>query len=272
VTPEGAGAAVEVRPNCGPALHDRLCGFRPGTPVVLFDRAGRSETGSVSAVNGLIVQVDGGAIRGVVDTADGAAMTEVAIVVYSLGDDPVTRTPRLMGYDGRQSNQPLVDHVVAMAFEYFGEGQPPALLPGIDLAGESGPWTTYGPKPPPDGVDGPGGAWGPGGNCTFAQVDGGRVARLAPLGPPGALVPLDPAMLTDGPWCPAPADPDRFDADLLRIRRVRVTLRLQVGAASLRGAAGAWFLRGGSARAAGVLVPDQQIQFDVSPRNLGVEP
>lgn len=77
---------------------------------------------------------------------------------------------------------------------------------------------------------------------------------------------LDPAALTDGPWCPEAADPNRFDADLLRIRRVHVALRVQAPRA-FRGPAGALFANGGHARSQ-QYVPDQEIRFDVAPRNM----
>ena len=61
---------------------------------------------------------------------------------------------------------------------------------------------------------------------------------------------------------------NRFDADLLRIRKVRVTLRVQVGLKSLRGPTGPLFLRGGTARGGERYIPDQEISFEVTPRNL----
>jgi prepilin-type N-terminal cleavage/methylation domain-containing protein len=79
--------------------------------------------------------------------------------------------------------------------------------------------------------------------------------------------PVAPATLTDGPWRPHPAARNRFDADLLAIRRVRVTMRVQVGALALRGS-GALFRYPGRAGGAGGYVPDHEIRFDVAPRNL----
>jgi hypothetical protein len=71
---------------------------------------------------------------------------------------------------------------------------------------------------------------------------------------------LDPARFTDGPWCPDGAQAVRFDADLLRIRRVRLRLRVQVAAPALRGARSLFF------------APDQQVVLDVTPRNMGAAP
>ena len=52
---------------------------------------------------------------------------------------------------------------------------------------------------------------------------------------------------TDGPWCGDGGT--AFDADLLRVRRVRVTLRLQAAAAGLRGAGADYAVSGISRRA-----------------------
>lgn len=60
-----------------------------------------------------------------------------------------------------------------------------------------------------------------------------------------ALVELGANRLTDGPWHPGADAPNRFDADLLSVRRVRVTVRARTGRA---------------------------VVFDVAPRNLGLAP
>jgi hypothetical protein len=77
-------------------------------------------------------------------------------------------------------------------------------------------------------------------------------------------------MLTDGPWCPNAVATNRFDADLLRVRKIRVTLRVQSALASLRGPAGTLFLKGGTARAGERFVPDLEVQFDIAPRNMNL--
>ena len=53
-----------------------------------------------------------------------------------------------------------------------------------------------------------------------------------------------------------------------RTRRVRVTLRVEAAAASLRGPAGRLFTRAGTSTTAERFVPDREVQFDVAPRNL----
>jgi hypothetical protein len=83
-------------------------------------------------------------------------------------------------------------------------------------------------------------------------------------------VPLTQQMLTDGPWCPDNTFPTRFDADLFRVRKIAVRLRVQVASADLRGPAGVLFSNGGSSRSARMMVPDQEIRFEVTPRNFNL--
>jgi len=96
------------------------------------------------------------------------------------------------------------------------------------------------------------------------------------MGDGSALVPLSAASLTDGPWCPDAANSNRYDADLLRIRKIRVAIRVQTGNRALRGSGSlatgpdALFTNGGTARSLSNTVPDQAIRFDVSPRNLNL--
>jgi len=131
--------------------------------------------------------------------------------------------------------------------------------------------TSYGPAPPTGHLDDAGDLWGPGENCVFVDGDV-PVPRLGQLGPGPSPVPLAASQLTDGPWCPDTVHAVRFDADLLRIRRVRVRLRVQVALAAMRGPAGRLFARGGSATSPELFAPDQQVVLDVTPRNLGATP
>jgi prepilin-type N-terminal cleavage/methylation domain-containing protein len=65
-----------------------------------------------------------------------------------------------------------------------------------------------------------------------------------------SLVRLLTGELTDGPWRPDAVDVNRFDVDLLRIRRVRVRVRVR---AATVGA-----------------IRDLEVSFDVAPRNLNL--
>lgn len=83
---------------------------------------------------------------------------------------------------------------------------------------------------------------------------------------------LGGAVLTDGPWLPDSLAPNRFDADLLRIRSIAVSIRVESALAALRGPAGPLFSRGGTSRRGSRFLPDLQARVHVSPRNLGRMP
>jgi hypothetical protein len=65
----------------------------------------------------------------------------------------------------------------------------------------------------------------------------------------GPLASLSAQELTDGPWRPDAADAGRYDADLMRIRRIAVRVRLRPAAHVPN-------------------VPPLEVSFDVSPRGL----
>ncbi len=75
-------------------------------------------------------------------------------------------------------------------------------------------------------------------------------------------------MLTNGPFCGGGSN--QFDPDLLRVRKVRMTVRLQVGSAQLRGTDQTLWRNPGQAQAAQKLVPDYAVTFEVTPRNLNL--
>ena len=161
---------------------------------------------------------------------------------------------------------PVVDHVAALRFDYFGEAEPPVIVPGV--ASTEVPRVSYGPVPPDRAVTVPG--FPQGENCVFSRTASGDAApRLAQLAASASLVPLTPGLLTDGPWCPDAADPNRYDADLLRVRQVVMTLTVQSAVAALRGPAGPLFTRGGTARGTR-LAPDRVVRLVLSPKPLGL--
>jgi hypothetical protein len=67
-----------------------------------------------------------------------------------------------------------------------------------------------------------------------------------------ALARLAPAALTDGPWIPDSTFAHRFDADLLRVRRVRATMRVRANHTILHAP-----------------VADRIIHLDIAPRSNG---
>ena len=199
--------------------------------------------------------------------AAGAKIVAAASHTYYPKADDATDTYQLMHYDGVGSDVAVVDHVVGLTFEYLGEPLPPVLLKPV--TDPTGPWTTYGPRPPPPGVRPT--SYPAGENCAFQldPIGTGHVPRLAVLGDGSTtLVRLTALQLTDGPWCPDEINPHRYDADLLRIRNITVTLRVESALAALRGPAGILFSRGGTSAAADRWLPDREIRLDVAPRNL----
>jgi len=265
----GRELLVDLAPNCGLLVHERVCGFAVGTNVVLFDAHGAFDVATVTEVAGARVRVQHGGLSATYD--GGAVMAEVAAPTYLVRADAVTGALQLARYDGFRTERPVVDNVVDFRVEYFGDPSPPRALAPLAAADPPRPATSYGPAPPATGVDDARDLWGPGENCAFVDA-GGPLPRLRQLAPATSPVPLDSALFRDGPWCPDAAHPSRFDADLLRIRRVRVWLRVQVAVAAMRGPAGRLFAKGGTSSTTEFFAPDQQIVLDVTPRNLGAAP
>jgi len=259
---------VNEQPGCPNG--DELCGFKEGMQVMIFDDTGASDIFSITKVQTSALHMQHKGQDFSKAYAQNTYITQIAAATYWLKTDTAAETYQLMRYDGYQTDAPIAENIVGMAFEYFAEPGPPVLLKSV--TDPVGPWTNYGPKPPALGVNVASDNWGAGENCLFMVSGGGHVTRTemaTPLGPVnGPLVKLTASKLTDGPWCPDSTMGNRFDADLLRIRKVRVTLRVQVAAKSLRGPTGTLFLRGGTASGGERYIPDQEISFEVTPRNL----
>ena len=211
------------------------------------------------------------------DAAAGVYHRTGVLSLISLGLDPATAAVRrvsrtyyvrrsganashLMQYDGEETAFPFLDDVVGLSFELYGDPYPPEI--GVDPFGALR--VSYGPAPPPVDVDDPATDWAAGENCMWTVVNGEHRTRLPELGAGGEPVRLEAAGLTDGPWCPDGADADRFDADLLRVRFVRVEMRLQARS-SFRGARGALFVNPGTA-SGNRMIPDLTVRFDVGLR------
>jgi prepilin-type N-terminal cleavage/methylation domain-containing protein len=263
---------VNAEPGC-PA-NDPLCGFEQGMRVVIFDDTGSMDFFTITQVQSDSLHLQH---RPPINPEDfskaydvGAIISQINTDAYYWRQDPATDTFQLMHYDLFQNDVPLIDDVVGLRFEYIGEAAPPVLR--APVTDPIGPWTSYGPKPPALGVDVASDSWPAGENCTFTidPATGLHVSRLATLGLPGTLTALTATQLSDGPWCPDAANVNRYDADLHRVRQIRVSFRVQTGVAVLRGPAGLLFNRGGTGRQAARLVPDQAVQFDVTPRNLNL--
>ena len=246
----GAGAnplAVAAQDDCLADGRRALCGFSTGMRVLLIDPRGSADALHLTAVEDDALHLLHDGVLSSPYPA-GATVAQGGMHTYYLAADDDAGTYRLMHYDGVQTDLPVVDDVVMLEFDYFGDPLPPLR-----------------PDPPAIGAAALFG-WPPGENCVFAVEGERHVPRLPALEGPD-LVRLTADMLTDGPWCPNHLAPGRFDADLLRLRRVRVRLRVQVAAESLRGRS-SLFLKPGTSPGGRRLVPDQEIRFDIAPRNL----
>jgi hypothetical protein len=255
---------IGVNAESGCPSGDPLCGFKEGMTVMIYDDSGNYDTFEITNVqaNALHLQHKNDKL-----TYTGYNENTTKIVQSSYFEyyrDTVTN--QLMFYDGSHTDVPVVDNVVDLKFEYYGDPQPPLMKK--PLSDPTGPWTSYGPKPSAIAVA----PYAAGENCIFANDGSPTPApKLLTLGAAGSgLVKLTDASLKDGPWCPNVASANRWDADLLRIRKIGVTLRVQVAAASLRGPASVLFKYGGTSNGGNQWVPDQEVHFQVTPRNLNL--
>jgi hypothetical protein len=263
---QGAAGEIRVVPGAGCPVGDAACGIEARESVLLVDPSGQWDLFGVAGVVGDLVTLEARGPSSRRRFAAGAWVVRVVVSVCYLRAASAADAPLLAHYDGHASDLPQVDHVVVLGFEWFGEPRAPRMRAPPGPLGEL---MTYGPPPPDLDADDGRDSWGPGENCVI-RVDGGtQVPRLSDLGTDSRLVALDPAILTDGPWCPDDSAATRFDADLLRIRKTRVTLRVEALSESLRGADTRFFHRPGASTGGPRLVQDRWLTFDVVPRSIG---
>ncbi len=268
---------LQVAPESGCPQGQPLCGFLPGMTLLVHDSQGHFDTLTLTSTAGnqgqLAVNSPGGVMRG--SYAIGSKVAQVIQRTYYVKPNAAQGVDQLVYYDGStNADTPVIDHVAGIELQYYGDPQPPILHGSVsDSAGQS---TTYGPKPPP--LDARPTAYPDGENCVFTldPVSGLHSPRLEVLGDqslPRALVRLTAAELGDGDiWCPEVGAENRFDADLLRIRKVAVTLRVESAVDALRGPAGVLFRHGGTGRGGQRLLPDRELRFQVTPPNLNLRP
>jgi prepilin-type N-terminal cleavage/methylation domain-containing protein len=210
-----------------------LCGFAANTRAVIVDTADVGRGYDLFSVTHTSALLGHGPPNPPLTKLYPKSTTSVVSVeqrVYLLD----RKNGRILLYDGFKSALPLVDNVVDLKFSYF-----------VDPHPASAPWPTE-----------------PGGNCLYGPGDP-PVPLLVPLGDTLKEIPL--TQLVDGPFCGLP--PYRFDGDLLRIRRVRVMIRMQVGLEHLRGR-GKHFAQPGSSDSAASSVKDFEVTLHVAPRNM----
>ena len=159
----------------------------------------------------------------------GTRVSVVELRSYTRRADAATGLDQIVRSQGAGPAMPLVDFVQGFEVEWLVAGAAPAVRLAPDATPEH---TTYGPLPPADGLVRDL-AWPAGENCVFARDAGGAsVSRLAPLGGGAVAAPL--SRFVDGPWCPSPAAPTRWDADLARVVGVRLRVEVAVASALLR--------------------------------------
>jgi len=232
VVSDMATSASPIVIDAAGCLPGSACGFAAGADALIFEVNGIGGAhevftiGSVDPAANMLVPI-------AALTRPYSTQAAVAVVVQRTFylDQP---GKRLMMYDGDRADVPLVDHVVALRFEYYGD-------------------------PRPDSVPAP-----PSGESNCAYVGSPPLPLLTNLGGTGPKL-MSQSVLTDGPACGQ--SPYRFDADLLRIRRVSFTIRLEAESGEFRGR-GAAFSTSGVSRSSARIVTDQQTTVDVTPRNL----
>jgi prepilin-type N-terminal cleavage/methylation domain-containing protein len=233
MAPGALALTVNEPPNC--PRRNGVCGLVQDMTILVFDRLANFDSfviGQVQPQSVLLLARQRGPSAGY---APGAYVAEAEFDTY--WHDPATR--QLRHDDGYLTDVPVVDNVVAVSFEYFGDPDPPTR-----------------PKPPVGTA-----------NCLY-DAAGNAISGLSQLpAQGGSLAPLSLSMLSDGPWCGTGAN--RFDADLFRVRRVRVTIRIQATQAGHRGR-GPDYVNPGFTGSSQLAVPDYSAVFDVAPRNLNL--
>lgn len=233
--PNAVPIKVDAQAGCPDAQHNALCGFYEGMEVLIFDDTGASDTFTITSVADEALQLRHRGMNLSKTYEPGSKIAQAVRKTFYL--DTVNNQMRvIIG----ETDTPFVDNVVGVLFEYFGDPVPPVE-----------------PRPPAGQA-----------NCLYDAVGNYTAAMPVLTADAGSLTRLTPAMLTDGPWCGGGTN--EFDADLLRVRQVRVTLRMQVASGSLRGTDPALFARPGTSVGGERFVPDYSVSFDVTPRNLNL--
>lgn len=251
----GQSTLVLARPAyC--ALASPTCRFAPGDDLMVTDAFGRFELAVVRAVSPPLV-VDLAAPLAASWRAGGVASVVIPHS-YALRADPATGLFQLVRALGAGPANPVIDFVTRFDVQWALDGAAPSPLLAPDGTVEG---VTAGGVPPPPGEVGD--PWWPAGEtCLFARdATGALVSRLAPLGAGAVPVPLP--SLADGPWCPSPSAPTRWDADLVRVADIRLSLSVAVASAHLRLPMTPPLA--GSSRRAARLVPDLTMAAAVRP-------
>jgi hypothetical protein len=211
-----------------------LCGFLQGTRAAIINATNLGSGYDVFSVTSALAGLGHGPPNPPFSQAYIRSSTAVVPVVQRVYYLDRSHN-RLMVYDGFKSAFPLIDNVVDLEFGYFVDPHAASAAVPADTSG----------------------------NCAYTAGDP-PVPLLAQLGTV-TLAPVPLGQFTDGPYCGV--FPNRFDADLLRIRRVRVRLRVQAALQQSRGS-GIHYSNAGSADSELSTVRDFELTFETTPRNM----
>ncbi len=241
-------------------LTTAVCGFDVGDIVAVFDGRGHHDIFRIAAVSEALGRITPDAPLG---HAYGAGAWVVAVradrfglVRQGDGSQALTR------FTWSGAREPMVDGVVDLEFEAWGR----ALAPQLRDAATGPGLSQYGLPPPEPFEPDPDNVFTAGAHCMASRAGAVPLSRLVSYEPEAdGLVRFEPGDLSDGPWCPYDGSPGAYDADLHRLSRIDIRLRVEVQAAEFRGPAGRLFTRGGTAaRQAPRWVPDRTLVTSVA--------
>lgn len=236
-------AELKVEPQDSPPpsncpQKNPMCGFNVGDGLLIFDKNGKGfDTFEITQVQAPALHLQHRGKDNSLSTTypAGSMITQVQSHTYYYD----AAQNQLRHYDGLQTDVPILDNVVGLEFTYYGDPNPP-----------------LGPKP----VVGEQ-------NCVIDMAGDPRLPQLN--ADTGSIVKLPGSLFSsqDGQdLCGGGSN--AYDPDLLRIRKVEVRIRVQTGDATMRGTDARFFVKPG--RSTGAMVPDYELRFEVSPRNMNL--
>ncbi|MDH4065855.1 MAG: prepilin-type N-terminal cleavage/methylation domain-containing protein [Acidobacteriota bacterium] len=256
----GPGGSLTLDRTAACPLTTAVCGFGVDDVAAIFDDRGHLDVFEIVSVSDGQARITPRAPLAFAYGAGawvlGARVDRIGLVPQSDGSQTLTR----ITWAG--AREPLIEGVVNLDIVAWGRADAPALRDAEDGPGLA----SYGLEPPaPDEVDDEG-VFTIGEHCMAGREGGEPRSRLSvrPVESDG-LARLGPSDLEDGPWCPNGGAVTAFDADLFRLRRLDVVMRVEVLSAEFRGPAGRLFTRGGTAALdAPRWIRDRTLSFSVA--------
>lgn len=237
-----------------------VCGFQAGDIAVIADGWGRTEVFEVREADDALGQLRPARPLAYAYPA-GAWVTAARADRIGLLRQP-DGSQNLVRFTAAGAQEPMLDGVVDLQLDVWGQARAPWLR---DAASSPG-LAQYGLYPPAADVADANGIYGLGEHCMAVRLDGTPQSPLSDhaAGADG-LMRLQPADFVDGPWCPQPGAAAAFDADLFRIRRIDIRLRVEVLPPEFRGVSGPLFVRPGTAaHDTARWVKDRMLSFSVA--------